>query len=93
MFETLQSWLTARKIQPPSSPVAGTVRDQGPGCSTITACADPRRFQGRPVPAWAHACALRDDAAGLPYDTPKVQGVRRDALAWWIPLLGDALVC
>jgi hypothetical protein len=22
-----------------------------------------------------------------------VQQVRRDALAWWIPLLGDALVC
>ena len=37
---------------------------------------------GPPVPAWAHVCALRDDAAGLPYDTPEVQGVRRDALAW-----------
>ena len=24
---------------------------------------------------------------------PEVQQVRRDALAWWIPLLGDALVC
>jgi hypothetical protein len=24
---------------------------------------------------------------------PEVQQVRRDALAWWIPLLGDSLVC
>ena len=45
------------------------------------------------VRAWAHVCALADEDARLPYDTPEVQGVRRDALAWWIPLLGDALVC
>ncbi len=43
--------------------------------------------------AWAHVCALADDDARLPYDTPEVQGVRRDALAWWIPLLGDSLIC
>ena len=43
--------------------------------------------------AWAHVCALADDAARLPFDTPEVQQARRDALAWWIPLLGDALVC
>ena len=43
--------------------------------------------------AWAHVCALADEEARLPYDTPEVQGVRRDALAWWIPLLGDSLVC
>jgi hypothetical protein len=38
-------------------------------------------------------CALADEAAQLPYDTPEVQQARRDALAWWIPLLGDRLVC
>jgi hypothetical protein len=31
--------------------------------------------------------------AQIPYDQPEVQQVRRDALAWWIPLLGDDLVC
>jgi hypothetical protein len=45
------------------------------------------------VRAWAHVCALADEAARLPYDTPEVQQTRRDALAWWIPLLGDSLVC
>jgi hypothetical protein len=55
--------------------------------------ADPRCFMGEPVCAWAHVCALADEDARLPYDTPEVQGVRRDALAWWIPLLGDELVC
>jgi hypothetical protein len=38
-------------------------------------------------------CALTDDAAALRFDEPEVQQVRRDALAWWIPLLGDDLVC
>lgn len=38
-------------------------------------------------------CALQDESAKLPYDMPEIQQVRRDALAWWIPLLGDALVC
>ena len=38
-------------------------------------------------------CALADVAALLPYDTPEVQQARRDALAWWIPLLGASLVC
>jgi len=33
------------------------------------------------------------DDAKLPFDFPEIQQVRRDALAWWIPLLGDALVC
>jgi hypothetical protein len=56
--------------------------------------ADPRCFSGEPVRgAWAHVCALADDDAKLPYDHPEVQQVRRDALAWWIPLLGDALIC
>ena len=45
------------------------------------------------MPAWAHVCALPDEGAQLPYDTPEVQRVRRDALAWWIPLLGDGLLC
>jgi hypothetical protein len=55
---------------------------------------DPRCIRGEPVPGlWAHVCATstRDDA--LPYDHPEVQQVRRDALAWWIPLLGSSLVC
>ena len=55
--------------------------------------ADPRCLHGKPVRAFAHVCALADEAARLPYDTPEVQGARRDALAWWIPLLGDTLVC
>lgn len=56
--------------------------------------ADPRCFGGeRVIDAWAHVCALDDPAAALPFDEPEVQQVRRDALAWWIPLLGDDLVC
>ena len=56
--------------------------------------ADPRCFAGEPsFGAWAHICALVDEDAKLPFDQPEVQQVRRDALAWWIPLLGDALVC
>jgi hypothetical protein len=55
---------------------------------------DARCLQGEPVAgAYAHVCALPDDDARLPYDQPEVQQVRRDALAWWIPLLGDSLVC
>jgi hypothetical protein len=56
--------------------------------------ADPRCLAGTPVAgAWAHVCALPDAAARLPFDDPAVQQARRDALGWWIPLLGDALVC
>jgi len=56
--------------------------------------ADPRCFAGERVDhAWAHVCALPDEEAKLPYDMPEIQQVRRDALAWWIPLLGDSLVC
>jgi len=64
---------------------------RGPGrCFMI----DARCLQGTPVPgAYAHVCALPDDDAVLEYDHPEVQQVRRDALAWWIPLLGDALIC
>jgi hypothetical protein len=43
--------------------------------------------------AFAHVCALPDRNAALRYDEPEVQQVRRDALAWWIPLLGESLVC
>ena len=43
--------------------------------------------------AYAHVCALADPEATLEYDHPEAQQVRRDALAWWIPLLGDSLVC
>ncbi|CAA9512660.1 MAG: hypothetical protein AVDCRST_MAG17-2093 [uncultured Solirubrobacterales bacterium] len=57
--------------------------------------ADPRPFEAsEPVRgAWAHVCALPDDSARVPYDEPEVQGARAAALAWWIPLLGDSLVC
>jgi hypothetical protein len=64
---------------------------QGPGrCFMV----DARCLEGEVVTdAYAHVCALPDDEAKLAYDQPEVQGVRRDAMAWWIPLLGDALVC
>jgi hypothetical protein len=55
---------------------------------------DPRCVRGEPVPGlWAHVCAPADRNQALPYDHPEVQQVRRDTLAWWIPLLGDSLVC
>ncbi len=64
---------------------------EGPGrCFMV----DGRCLDGEPVAgAYAHVCALPDAKAKLAYDQPEVQGVRRDAVAWWIPLLGDALVC
>jgi hypothetical protein len=56
--------------------------------------ADPRCFAGEPVlGAWAHVCALAAESAKLPFDQPEVQQARRDVLAWWIPLLGDSLIC
>jgi hypothetical protein len=55
---------------------------------------DARCVHGEPVPgAFAHVCALPDKVAALRYDEPEVQQARRDALAWWIPMLGDELVC
>jgi hypothetical protein len=55
---------------------------------------DKRCLEGDPVPgAYAHVCALPDPDATLRFDEPEVQQVRRDALAWWIPLLGDSFVC
>jgi hypothetical protein len=55
---------------------------------------DARCLAGPPVPdAYAHVCALPDAGASLRFDEPEVQQVRRDALAWWIPLLGETLVC
>jgi hypothetical protein len=55
---------------------------------------DTRCLEGEPVEgAYAHVCALPDPDAGLRYDEPEVQGVRRDALAWWIPMLGADLIC
>lgn len=55
---------------------------------------DRRCVEGEPVAgAFAHVCALPDRDARIPYDQPEVQAVRRDALAWWIPLLGDEFVC
>jgi hypothetical protein len=55
---------------------------------------DARCLAGKPVPgALAHVCALADPAAALRFDEPEVQQVRRDALDWWIGLLGDDFVC
>jgi hypothetical protein len=55
---------------------------------------DPRCIRGEPLPGlWAHVCAAQDRGDALPYDHPEVQQARRDALAWWIPLLGESLVC
>lgn len=55
---------------------------------------DSRCLGGEPIPGcFANVCALPDDAARVPFDQPEVQQARRDALAWWIPLLGDSLVC
>lgn len=55
---------------------------------------DPRCLDGEPVaPAYAHVCALPDKQAALRFDEPEVQQARRDALEWWIPMLGDQLVC
>jgi hypothetical protein len=55
---------------------------------------DKRCLGGEPVRrAFAHVCALTDETAALRFDEPEVQQARRDALAWWIPMLGDDLVC
>jgi len=55
---------------------------------------DERCLDGAPIArAYAHVCALPDAAAVVAFDQPEIQQVRRAALAWWIPLLGDALVC
>jgi hypothetical protein len=55
---------------------------------------DRRCVQGEPVRgAYAHVCALPEPSAALRYDEPEVQQARRDVLAWWIPLLGDDLIC
>lgn len=55
---------------------------------------DGRCLAGEPVRgAYAHVCALADPDAALRFDEPEVQGARRDAMAWWVPLLGDSLVC
>jgi hypothetical protein len=55
---------------------------------------DPRCLEGNAVAgAFAHVCALADRDAALRFDEPEVQQARRDALATWIPLLGDDLIC
>jgi hypothetical protein len=52
-------------------------------------CVGGDRVEG----AYAHVCALTDANAAMRYDEPEVQQARRDALAWWIPMLGIDLVC
>jgi hypothetical protein len=56
--------------------------------------ADERCLAGPPIiGAYASVCALPDRDAALRFDEPEVQQARRDALEWWIPLLGDDFVC
>jgi hypothetical protein len=55
---------------------------------------DRRCLEGTPAPgAFAHVCALPHPEAALRFDEPEVQQARRDALAWWIGMLGEDLVC
>ena len=55
---------------------------------------DARCLDGKTVTgAYAHVCASPDASAAVPFDAPEVQQARRDALAWWIPMLGDSLIC
>lgn len=54
---------------------------------------DPAVLAPGSPPAFAHVCALADPAAALRYDEPEFQAARRDALAWWIGLLGEDFVC
>lgn len=55
---------------------------------------DSRCLQGTPVRGtFAHVCASTARDAAIRYDEPEVQQARRDALEWWIPMLGDRLVC
>jgi hypothetical protein len=55
--------------------------------------ADARCLAGDGTSAYAHVCALPEPAARLRYDEPEVQQARRDALAWFVPLLGGDFVC
>ena len=55
---------------------------------------DPRCIRGESAGRTvAHVCAARSAAETLPFDDPAVQQVRRDALDWWVSLLGNSLVC
>jgi hypothetical protein len=54
---------------------------------------DPRVLAPGSPEAFAHVCASPDPVAALRYDEPEFQAARRDALAWWIGLLGDDFVC
>src|SRR5262249_10778620 len=54
--------------------------------------ADPECLRGGSR-GYAHVCALPNEEAKLPFDFPEIQQVRREALAWWIPMLGESLVC
>ncbi len=68
--------------------------DPGPKGSGRRLRIDARCLAGDPVQgAIAHVCALADPNATLRFDEPEVQQARRDALAWWIGLLGNDFVC
>ena len=54
---------------------------------------DRRTLRGPSLRAFAHVCAAPTAADALPYDDPSVQGARRAALGWWVPLLAGDFVC
>lgn len=72
----------------------GVTLSLGEGGGGRAFLADERCFAGSPLErTWAHVCASPDPRAAIRFDEPEVQQARRDAFAWWIPLLGDDLVC
>jgi len=71
----------------------GRKLDPGPKGPGRRLRVDARCLAGEPVPALAHVCALPEADAAVRFDEPEVQQARRDALAWWIGLLGDDFVC
>lgn len=72
----------------------GTSLTLDPAADGRAFLADERCFEGPPVErAWASVCASTDPGATIRFDEPEVQFARREAFAWWIPLLGPDLVC
>jgi len=69
--------------------ISADARGDGRRLRVDSRCLAGERVAG----AFAHVCALPDREAAVRYDEPEVQQARRDALAWWIPMLGDRLVC
>lgn len=72
----------------------GRALSAAPGSGGRPLGIDRRCLRGEPIRgAWAHVCARPQADARIPFDQPEVQQARRDALAWWVSLLGDSLIC